>query len=136
MIATSDIEDIILECCSVFGITPVDEVYLDDKTGTGLDEEVYVVHVHAQNSGKIWEPCAVDVNFCVPDFKSGKRNIAQLKYYENSVNAMFKDSVCGEYEDTPYLIEKISVGIEEEPKIKAHYVNLKVNFKTLNTLQT
>lgn len=135
MIATSDIEDIIISHCGEFGIIKADGVDIDDRQGVGLTNEVIVIHVHAQNTGRIWEPCAVDVNFCVPNYKSGKRKKNRLQQIENLANAKFKDGVYGEYNESPYLIEKISIGIEKEADLKAHYVNLKLNFKTLNTLQ-
>ena len=136
MIATSDIEDIVIGHCTEFGVIRAHGVDIDDKAGTGLTGEVIVVHVHAQYSGRLWEPCAVDVNFCVPDFKSGKRNKPRLQQIENMANAKFKDGVYGEYDNTPYLIEKISIGVENEANLKSHYVNLKINFQTLNTIQT
>lgn len=135
MIVTADIEDIVLMTSKAFGIGTMTNgsPQYDDKTGEGLTKETVVVHAKPQTDGKYWLPSFVEVNLCVPDYKSGKENFNRIKVLERKAREVFK-RITGQHDGTFYRIGINSLGIEEDKPLKCHYVNCRLLFEVINTL--
>lgn len=134
MIVTTDIEDIILAACQGFGIskTTTETPIVDDTTNSGLTEEMIIIHAKAQQDGKYWLPSFVEVNVCVPDFKSGSRNRNRLNALERMAEKIFLKPVAGVHDGTSYTFSRYSIGIEADTSFKCHYVNCRLLFNVLN----
>lgn len=137
MIGITDIEDILVgNFSAAVGIakTTSEPVKVDDKSASGISEEVVVVHVKRNSVGTYFDRGFVEVNLCVPDFKSGERNRPRLKELERTVKGMLKTSIVGEYDGTSYRYSRDSIGIEREESLKCSYVNVRLLFEVHNII--
>lgn len=133
MISTSDIETILLGEFSVLGIPcKADPSVIDDFEVNGIGEDTVIVLVKKQDTDTYWYKGFVEVNICVPNYKSGKRNFNKLRNYEREVNEMLKTSVVGEFDGTSYRYSKESIGVERDEKMRCHYVNVRLLFEIFN----
>lgn len=137
MIGLTDIEDILLrDFAAVTGIAMVtsETPKADDKKAVGIGKEMVVVHVKKQATGTIFERGFVEVNLCVPDFKSGERNRPRLSQLEHIAEEMLKSPIVGEHDGTTYRYSKDSIGIEREESLKCSYVNVRLLFEVHNII--
>lgn len=137
MIGLTDIEDILLRDFSkYYGIrkTTSEPPTVDDKKAVGINEEMIVVHVKKQSTATYFYRGFVEVNICVPDFKSGERNRLRLQQLERMANEMLKTAIVGEYDKTAYRYSKDSIGIEKETPLKCNYVNVRLLFEVHNII--
>ena len=135
MIGLTDIEDILIgDFSTYFGIGRVtsESPKVDDKKSVGIAEEMIVVHVKKQSTGVYFERGFVEVNLCVPDFKSGERNRPRLQELEHMAEAMLKTAIVGEHEGTAYRYSKDSISMEKDPPLKCNYVNVRLLFEVHN----
>lgn len=137
MITKADIENIILDICEPFGITDVttEPPLLDDKTGDGLCKEMLEIFVKKESDGQRWLPRFVDVNVCIPDFKSGRQNAPRLEAVEKIALGLFgKAYISGVQDGFRYRFKRESIGIEQDKPLKCHYVNVRILFETINVI--
>lgn len=135
MIGLTDIEDILMaDFAALTGIEKVtsETPKADDKKAVGINEEIIVVHVKKQSPDTIFERGFVEVNICVPDFKSGERNRPRLQVLERMAEGMLKTAIVGEFDGTSYRYSKDSIGIEKETSLKCNYVNVRLLFEIHN----
>lgn len=137
MIGLTDIEDILIRDFSAYMGIPnatSEPPKTDDKEAVGLDDEIIVVHVKRQSPDVIFERGFVEVNLCVPDFKSGQRNRPRLQRLERKAKEMLETAMVGEYDGTTYRYSKDSIGMEKEPLLKCNYVNVRLLFEIHNII--
>lgn len=138
MITIADVEDIMLRDSVSIGVNKIqpESPVIDDKTGNGLPEEMIVVHVKRQEDGTYWKNGFVEVNVCVPNFKSGKRNKGRLSALSLKGTEIFGnyDYIVGEYNDTVYRYRIASSSFEQEDRLKCWYVNFRILFETIKVI--
>ena len=137
MITKADIENILLDVCEPFGIADVttEPPTLDDKKGDGLQKEMLEIFVKKESDGQRWLPRFVDVNVCIPDFKSGKQNAPRLEAVEKIAGGLFgKAYTSGIQDGFRYRFKRESIGIEQDRPLKCHYVNVRILFETINVI--
>lgn len=129
MIVSSDISDIIYKDCSVFGIER-------ERFGNILDgdlvKERIVVFTKTLSTEDFWNEVFVNVNFCVPD-KTGRADLSRLQEIEREAWEYLKSST-GLFDGTRYRYSIRSSSIEEDEKMKCHYVNVILKFEVLNVM--
>ena len=142
MIVTGDVANIIYKDCQAFGIPDVRKkpniVPDDDKAGTGLTAERIVIIAKQQETGTYWKKGFVEVNICVPDNKSGTAKTTRLGALERQAAQLFKEGseVVGSYDGTYYMYSISSInGCEEDKSLKCHFVNVRLLFEVLNTIE-
>lgn len=132
MIVTTDIGDILYKDLnalkSQMGIT---NIYQDGNVPVGevTSERIVIVPPPNDTSETYWIKSFANVNLVVPD-KNGKRDITRLQTLERFAKKNLDDH-CGRFDGTLYTYE-VSTGIENEPDLKCHFVNIKILFKILN----
>ena len=132
MIVTSDIGDILYkDFNSLKSQMGINNIYQDGNIPIGevTTERIVVIPPPNNTSETYWIKGFANVNLVVPD-KSGKKDITRLQTLERFALKNFK-SVLGRFDGTPYLYEA-STGIENDPDIKCHFVNVKILFSILN----
>ena len=137
MIGVTDIEDILVRDFSeALGIakTTSEPPKADDKNAEGIKKEMVVVHVKRSSEGTIFDRGFVEVNLCVPDFKSGERNRPRLQALEHMAKEMLRTAIVGEYDGTAYRYSRDSIGMEREPTLKCSYVNVRLLFEVHNII--
>lgn len=132
MIVTTDIGDILYKDCNslktTFGIA---NIYQDGNVPVGevTAERIVIVPPPNDTAETYWIKSFANVNLVVPD-KNGKRDITRLQTLERLAKKNLDDR-CGKFDGTLYIYE-VSTGIENEPDLKCHFVNIKILFKILN----
>lgn len=129
MITTTDIANILYKDCMALGI----EIQQDGNIPDGkITKERVVIHVKEQTPERIWRKGFVEVNILVPDV-SGKAQLIRLNELERMAVKLLKRS--GNYDGTFYSYDIASISILNEKELDAHYVNARVLFKALNTIE-
>ena len=132
MIVTTDIGDILYKDCNslktTFGIA---NIYQDGNVPVGevTAERIVIVPPPNDTAETYWIKSFANVNLVVPD-KNGKKDITRLQTLERLAKKNL-DYRCGKFDGTTYTYE-VSTGIENEPDLKCHFVNIKILFKILN----
>lgn len=132
MIVTTDIGDILYKDCNslktTFGIA---NIYQDGNVPVGevTAERIVIVPPPNDTAETYWIKSFANVNLVVPD-KNGKKDITRLQTLERLAKKNLDDR-CGKFDGTLYIYE-VSTGIENEPDLKCHFVNIKILFKILN----
>lgn len=130
MITPTDISTILYRKCAEFGI----DRYKKGNIPMGdVTSDRVVIIMTPQENDSIWKKGFVHVNLEVPDIDSdGRANLTRLNELER-MSATVLDDVVGEFDGTPYYYWIDSIGIEEDSKVKCHYINVRVFFQVLNT---
>lgn len=131
MIATTDIANILYLACKTFGM-PVCQGGNIPKGEVG-EEGRTVIHPHEQTPGTHWSKCFVEVNLHAADSLHGNADLRRLNDLEREAKRILP--CTDEFDGTPYRIEIASTRILSDEQLKSHYVNVKVLFKTLNTME-
>lgn len=127
-IGVTDIGNIIYRDCKSFGL----ETYQKGNVPKGeLKKERIVIIPKAQVPLKYWNESFVEVNICTPNIKNGMANLVRLQELEHQARQLL-DSSVGEYNSCKYRYKIESIGIEEDTELCCHYVNVTLNFETLN----
>ena len=132
MIVTADIGDILYRDLNLLksqmGIT---NIYQDGNVPTGevTSDRIVIVPPPNVTDETYWTKAFANVNLVVPD-KNGKKDITRLQTLERFAKKNLDDK-CGKFDGTTYTYE-VSTGIENEPDLKAHFVNVKILFSILN----
>lgn len=123
MIGVTDAGNILYRDCKRFGL----EVKQSYNVPNGVAERI-VINTNAQLRETYFKKGWVNVNFVVPNLKSGNANLIRLEEVEEMAktlegNGWYKDSY---YRYSPYSIELI------KDEIDAHFINCRVLFEVLN----
>lgn len=131
MITTTDIANILFEVCDAFGMP----VYQGGNVPTGhigTDGRV-VIHTKEQTSESTWKKGFVEVNLFAADTPKGNADLIKLNALERMAYTVLQKT--GQYDGTTYRFSVASTTIESNEELKAHYVNAKVLFKAMNTIE-
>ena len=131
MITTFDIADILyLRLSEIADADIAREGYVPFGA---VEAERGVVHSRPLTKGTYWAEGLQEVNYLVPDTYDGYANLARLGELERM---LFRNlSGNGEYDGTYYVFEPTQTQILSHDELKAHYVNVKVLFRALNTME-
>lgn len=128
MITEAETGNILYRDCKRFGV-PVYQRWNLPKPGTG--GERIVVYPKRQSSGAKWITNFIEVNYLVPDRPDGKADMVRLHEVERLLAADLH--AYGVYDGTPYRYSVNSeTDILEDKELKIHYVNARVQFRTMN----
>ncbi len=131
MITTTDAANILYKDSAIFGMP----VFQEGNVPIGnVDEEGRVViHTKEQSPDTIWKKGFLEVNLFVADTKHGNANLLRLNELERLAIKSFHGT--GEYDGTTYKYLVQSTRPLENKDLKAHYVNVKMLFKVMNTME-
>lgn len=130
MITTTDAANIIYTACKVFGMP----VYQGGNIPNGMvgDDGRVVVHVKEYSVDSTWKKGFVEVNLFVADTLHGNADLIRLNELERQATKLLKG--MGWHDGTAYQYDVVSTIPLENANLKAHYINVKVLFKVLNTM--
>lgn len=131
MIVTTDIANILYARCKMFGM-PVAQGHNIDYDALEPQGRV-VVHVREQTPQKIWKKCFAEVNIHVPDVGEGRADLIKLNEIERNAHRIF--DCVSVYDDTYYRLTIAATNILQSKELHSHYVNAKVLFQSLNTIE-
>ncbi len=131
MITTTDTANIIYTACKAFGMP----VYQGGNVPDGLvgSEGRIVIHAKEQSSESYWKKNFIEVNFFIPDTQQGKADLVRLNQTER--HAAKELTATGRWDGTVYRYSPASISIAGNETLKCHYVNVRLLFKSLNTLE-
>ncbi len=131
MITTTDAANILYKDCAIFGMP----VYHADNAPTGLigDDGRVVIHIKAQSPESIWKKGFMEVNIFVADTKQGHEDLIRINELERL--AIKSLNATGKYDGTVYRYSVASTVPLKNETLKAHYVNVKILFKVMNTME-
>ena len=130
MIVTKDIEEILITDLS--SVIDVGSIYGPDDIPAGkVTSERVVIIPKETRTEKYFNKCFVEVNWCVPDL-GDYPNSLRLQEVER-VTKPFFDKV-GQFDGTTYRYGIESSGIKRDKDLECHYVNTRVLFEIINTI--
>lgn len=131
MITTTDAANILYKGCSIFGMP----VYQEGNVPAGIigEEGRVVIHSKEQSSDSIWKKGFVEVNLFVAYTKQGNADLIKLNELERLAIKSFHET--GTWDSTVYKYVVQSTRPLENKDLKAHYINVKVLFKVINTME-
>lgn len=131
MITITDAANILYKDCAIFGMP----VFQDGNVPAGLVDKSgrVVIHTKEQSSDSIWKKGFIEVNLFVADTKHGKTDLIRLNELERLAIKSFRDT--NEFDGTTYKYVVASTRTLENKDLKAHYINIKVLFKVMNTME-
>lgn len=131
MITTTDAANILYKDCAIFGMP----VFQEGNIPGGCIGEGgrVVIHAKEQSSDSIWRKGFLEVNLFVADTSNGKADLIRLNELERLALKSFKDTNV--FDGTAYKYVVASTFLLENKDLKAHYINVKVLFKVLNTME-
>lgn len=131
MITTTDAANILYKDCAIFGMPVFQEGNVPDGFVDGSGR--VVIHAKEQSSDSIWKKGFIEVNLFVANTKKGKADLIRLNELERLAIKSFKDTNV--FDGTTYKYVVASTRTFENKDLKAHYINVKVLFKVLNTME-
>lgn len=131
MIGTMEVAAIIYRKCAELEV-PVSRYGFLPK-GPEVQERVVVAAVKAPSAETFWTKCFVEVNYLVPDLEDGVADLRRLTEVERRIAKLFDG--YGVHDGTPYRYQTQSTEILEGKDYKSHYVNCRILFKQLNTIE-
>lgn len=128
MITQSDQLEVVYDMCRGYGV----EVYMP-KTfpDDGVMTERIVILGGRIIDGSIWDRSPIRVNWCVPDI-NGEPDLVRLKEVEHIMRRDFRRG-GGRIDGEPYRFQRESMETVTDEGLKVHYVNVTLQFGTLNT---
>jgi len=99
-----------------------------------VEQERVVVHVKDISYGRTWSKCFVEVNVVVPDLKKSMANLVRLETLEREYSTLLSQGT-GVVEGVRYRLKRDRVSVIASSQLKAHYVNCRLLFEFLNTLE-
>lgn len=131
MITTTDIANIIYTICREFRMPVYQEGNIPQgKPGAGGR---VVIHVKEQTSEATWKKSFVEVNLFAADTPYGHADLAQLNDLEREAHRFLNGA--GSFDGTPYRYTLASTILLDMKDLDAHYINAKVLFRSLNTME-
>lgn len=131
MITTTDAANILYKDCAIFGIPVFQESNI--PTGTVDGNGRVVIHPKEQSPDSIWKKGFLEVNIFIADTKQGKADLIRLNELERMAIKSLNDT--GEFDSTTYKYVVQSTRTLKNEDLKAHYINVKVLFKVMNTME-
>lgn len=131
MITTTDVANILYSDCISLRM-PVFQSGNAPSGYVGEDGRI-VIHAKAFSSEKIWKKAFVEVNLFASDTPGGNADLIKLNHLERTAISHLENS--GTFDGTPYSYTVTSTSMLTNEELKAHYVNAKVLFKALNTME-
>lgn len=131
MIVSTDIANILYKASMPVGMPVFQEGNITESGVVGPEGRV-VVHVRELTPETYWHKMFAEVNFFVADLPSRNADLIRLNYIERLARKTL-DGVAGTCDGTPYVFSVHSTSIMASEELHAHYVNVKVLFKSLNT---
>lgn len=132
MITTSDIVDILYGVCAPLGLPVFRKGYIPKGD---VNSERVVIISKEQTPETYWRKSFVEVNVCVPDIADGVADITRLQELERLCRKVFVGN-AGEHDGSYYAYSISSIsGINEDDSMRCHYVNVRLLFEVLNTLE-
>jgi len=131
MITTTDAANILYTACKIFGM-PVYQAGNIPEGKVGKDGRV-VIHVKEHTPGSTWKKGFVEINLFAADTPKGKSDLIRLNELERMAVKDLKG--MGWHDGTAYTFSVASTIPMENADLKAHYINAKVLFKVLNTME-
>ncbi len=130
MITTTDTANILYKVCKDFGMP----VYQDGNVADGKigKEGRVVIHVKEQTKEATWKKGFAEINLFAKDTKNGKADLKRLNELERLAHRILKG--VGNYDGTVYKIELSSTAPLENKELESHFINARVLFKVLNTM--
>lgn len=130
MITTTDTANIVYALCAAFGMP----VYQGGNVPKGVVGKAgrVVVHAKEQTPETYWKKGFVEVNVYAADTPGGNADLVRLNTLEREAAGLFRGA--GSMDGTPYRYDVASTSVLPDEELKAHFVNVKVLFKALNTL--
>lgn len=130
MITTTDTANIVYAMCAAFGMP----VYQGGNVPNGTVGKAgrVVVHAKEQAPETYWKKGFVEVNLYAADTPGGNADLVRLNSLEREAVGLFRGA--GVSDGTPYRYGVASTAILADEELKAHFVNVKVLFKALNTM--
>lgn len=131
MITTTDVSNIFYKVCNIFGMP----IYQAENIPVGIigkDGRV-VIHTKEQTLGSIWNKGFVEINLFVADTSHGNADLVKLNELERMATKFLKG--MGWHDGTAYRYKVASTRLMGNVNLKAHYINTKVLFKVLNTME-
>ncbi len=131
MITTTDAANILYKDCAIFGMP----IFHADNAPDGFIEKDgrVVIHMKAQTPESIWKKGFLEVNLFVADTKYGSSDLIRLNELERlAIKSM---NATGKYDGTVYRYSVASTITMKNADLKAHYVNVKILFKVMNTIE-
>ena len=92
-----------------------------------------MIHPKEQSPDSIWKKGFLEVNLFVADTKQGNADLIRLNELERMAIKSFHGT--GEFDGTTYKYVVQSTRPLENKDLKAHYINVKVLFKAMNTME-
>ncbi len=131
MITTTDAANILYKDCAIFGMP----IFHADNAPDGFIEKDgrVVIHMKAQTPESIWKKGFLEVNLFVADTKYGSSDLIRLNELERL--ALKSMNATGKYDGTVYRYSVASTITMKNADLKAHYVNVKILFKVMNTME-
>lgn len=90
-----------------------------------------VVHVGRTVRDSVWIECWVNVNLLVPDMAEGEADLRRLEELEENAIGVFRKT-HGLHDGIPYVLDLDGTETMAAPELKAHLVNCRLLFKSLN----
>lgn len=131
MITSTDAANIIFRDCKPFDLPRYQGGNVPD--GKVENGGRIVIHSKQQTPGGRWMKNYVEVNIVIPDTPNGKANLVQLNAYEREARIRLNGSDT--YDGTIYRYWVDSTSILQNEQLKSHYVNARVLFQAMNTLE-
>lgn len=131
MITTTDTANILYKVCQGFRMP----VYQDGnvaKGKIGKDGRV-VIHVKEQTPESVWKKGFVEINLFAADTKDGNADLIRLNELERMAHKIL--NVVDRYDGTVYKATIASTIPHENKDLEAHFINAKVLFKVMNTME-
>lgn len=130
MITTTDSANILYQVCQAFGVP----VYQGENIPNGEIEPQgrVVIHAKEQTSETYWKKNFIEVNLFAKDTERGNANLIRLNELEREAQRVLKG--VGVYDDTTYRLTLYSTSIMDNSDLRAHYVNARVLFQTINLI--
>ena len=130
MIGTKDIEEILIgDLSEVFDVKYI--YTTDDIPAVIVSRERIVIRPKEIRTETYFNKCFVEVNLCVPDLSGFPDNI-RLQAVERTFLPLL-DRV-GRFDDTEYRYGVESHQILGDKDLECHYVNARLLFEILNTI--
>lgn len=131
MITSTDAANILYKASKDFGM-PVYQAGNIPSGKVGGDGRV-VIHAKGHTPETIWKKGFIEVNLFAKDTPEGNADLIRLNELERMATKLLKG--MGWHDGTAYVFSVFSTSTMENTDLKAHYINTKVLFKALNTME-
>lgn len=132
MITTSDIGNVLYRHCARLSVKDICRGWNFPKGE--LSGERVSITVKTVSSGKPWSKAYAEVNVCVPDMEDGEADLIRLAELEREYSESFGTNTSVA-DGIRYRFRRESVSLLDDSGLRCHYVNIRVLFEFLNTIE-